>query len=53
MNYGNIKSLNWDNLLATVLSVQGRTDKYSSFGNWKGDYLFLNSQIIGENNALL
>lgn len=49
MNDESIKSHNQDNLLATVLSVQGRTDKNSSLGNWKGvEQLFLNSQIIEE-----
>lgn len=31
-----IKSLNWDDLLATVLGMRGRTDKNSSLGIWKG-----------------
>lgn len=35
MNGGGIKPLNWGSILATVFNVQGRTDKYSPFGNGK------------------
>lgn len=48
MNDECIKSLIWDDLLAAVLGVQGRTDKYNSLLNWKGVEQLFNRQIVEE-----